>query len=42
MKFIIILIAAWAVFTAGALMAAKMIGKRSWRDTIRWMFEFFS
>ena len=36
------LLAAIALFSLGALVAAKMIGGRSWRDTIKWMLEFFS
>ena len=37
-----ILLAAWALFTLGALFAAKAIGKRTWADTVKWMLEFFN
>jgi hypothetical protein len=39
---VVYILIAWLIFTAGALVAAKMIGKRSWRDTVKWMLEFFS
>ncbi|HEY3347582.1 MAG TPA: hypothetical protein VGK71_08175 [Nitrospirota bacterium] len=42
MDIVLVVVGVWAVFTAGALVSAKMIGKRSWADTIRWMLEFFN
>ncbi len=39
---LVYILAAFVLFSLGALVAAKMIGRRSWRDTIKWMLEFFS
>jgi hypothetical protein len=42
MSIIITILAAVVVFSAVALVAAKVFLKKSWRETIDWLFEFFS
>ena len=42
MSVIITIVAAVVLFSAVALVAAKVFLKKSWRETIDWMFEFFS
>jgi len=42
MSVILTILAAIAFFSAVALIAAKVYLKKSWRDTIGWLVEFFS
>ncbi len=36
------ILAAILIFSAIALVAARLFLKKSWRETIAWLFEFFS
>jgi len=36
------IVAALVIFSIIALVAAKVFLKKSWRETLRWLFEFFS
>jgi hypothetical protein len=38
----ICILGALAAFSVIALFAAKVFLKKSWRDTVAWLFEFFS
>jgi len=42
MSALLAVLAAALLFSAVALLAAKVFLKRSWRETLAWLFEFFS
>ena len=42
LRFLGYILIAFALFSAGALIAAKFILKKSWRETFGWLVEFFS